>query len=328
MLALSYGGTLRLRGAKGATTTPAEIETLLKSPDTTSQADENVLTDSGASWRRLAGGGAKDSADLTLDRSVADNWKDGDEVVVTTTDFFPNHSELRQLKDNSSDTKVTLRAGLTYAHADKVYDIRTKVGAKDESDQPKVGDAKERESAFRTAIAERDGNEKFLQTAETRAAVALLTRSIRIVSEGDKPGDTLKDATDGREEDTTTKRPAVVADPHYQYGGQVIFRQGFQAAPDPGRGIQAARPGRLPRPLSGALPYRAPGALGHLRHRLIGQRVDDTLVRHPLHPRRHPRPQRRLQVHRPRLLPGRRDRDRQQAVLEPRRLRARPGCRQ
>ncbi len=228
VLALSYGGTLRLHGAKGATTTPAEIETLLKSPDATSQADDNVLTDSGASWRRLAGGGAKDSSDLTLDRSVRDNWKDGDEVVVTTTDFFPNHSESRQLKGDSSDTKVTLRAGLTYAHADEVYDIRTKVGAKDESGQPKVGDAKERESAFRTAIAERDGNEKFLQAAETRAAVALLTRSIRIVSEGDKPGDTLKDATDGREEDTTTKRPAVAADPHYQYGGQVIFRQGFQ----------------------------------------------------------------------------------------------------
>ncbi len=226
VLALSYGGTLRLRGAKGATTTPAEIETLLKSPDATSQADENVLTDSGASWRRLAGGGAKDSTDLTLDRSVADNWKDGDEVVVTTTDFFPNHSELRQLKGNSDGTKVTLSAGLTYPHADKVYDIKAKVGAKDESDQPKAGEVKE--SAFRTAIAARDGNEKFLQTAETRAAVALLTRSIRIVSEGDNPGDTFKDATDGRAEDTVTKRPAVVADAHYQYGGQVIFRQGFK----------------------------------------------------------------------------------------------------
>ena len=225
VLAVSYGGTLRLRGAKGATTTPAEIETLLKSPDEASQADENVLTDSGASWRRLAGGGAK-SAILTLDRSVSDNWKDGDEVVVTTTDFFPNHSELRQLKGDSSGTKLTLSAGLTYAHADKVYDIRTKVGAKDESDQPSGGAVKE--SAFRSAIAARDENEKFLQTAETRAAVALLTRSIRIVSEGDKPGDTFKDATDGRAEDTVTKRPAVAADTHYQYGGQVIFRQGFK----------------------------------------------------------------------------------------------------
>ena len=53
-----------------------------------------------------------------------------------------------------------------------------------------------------------------LDKAETRAAVALLTRSIRIVSEGDKAGETFVEAS---------KR-----DNHYMYGGQTVARQGFQ----------------------------------------------------------------------------------------------------
>src|SRR5262249_22996554 len=105
-----------------------------------------------------------------------------------------------------------LSAGLSYAHADKVYNIKDKVGTA--------------ETAFRKAIVERDGNDSYLQTAETRAAVALLTRSIRIVSEGDNAGDTFADATVGRA--AAGKRPAVVANASYQYGGHVVFRQGFK----------------------------------------------------------------------------------------------------
>ena len=60
--------------------------------------------------------------------------------------------------------------------------------------------------------------------AETRAAVALLTRSIRIVSEGDKAGDTFAQAM--------AKTPCPAGSPTkfgcYYYGGHTIFRQGFQ----------------------------------------------------------------------------------------------------
>ncbi|MGH7247802.1 MAG: hypothetical protein ACREH9_06830, partial [Pseudomonadota bacterium] len=50
--------------------------------------------------------------------------------------------------------------------------------------------------------------------AETRAAVALLTRSIRIVSEGDTAGETYAEAL---------KRNST-----YSFGGHTIFRQGFE----------------------------------------------------------------------------------------------------
>ncbi len=51
----------------------------------------------------------------------------------------------------------------------------------------------------------------FLDKAETRAAVALLTRSIRIVSAGDKIDQPFPDETT-----------------NYMYGGHVVFRQGFK----------------------------------------------------------------------------------------------------
>src|SRR5208283_4011760 len=58
--------------------------------------------------------------------------------------------------------------------------------------------------------------------AETRAAVALLSRSIRIVSEGD----TLKDSFPA----FNPKTPCVNDDgkgPCYSYGAHMVIRQGF-----------------------------------------------------------------------------------------------------
>ena len=58
--------------------------------------------------------------------------------------------------------------------------------------------------------------------AETRAAVALLSRSIRIVSGGDVAG-----APFGYHsvEDYQSRKPP---DPHYSYGGHMVIRQGFK----------------------------------------------------------------------------------------------------
>ena len=69
---------------------------------------------------------------------------------------------------------------------------------------------------------------EFLTKAETRAAVALLSRSIRVVSEGDKAGETFQDATVGRKAQDNPPVSAVAANPHYTYGGHVAFRQGFE----------------------------------------------------------------------------------------------------
>jgi len=88
-------------------------------------------------------------------------------------------SEKLVLKDGEaaaaveSITDKELCSAFANAHSDKQYDIGTKIGTS--------------ETAFRTAFETADGVKKgetvpFLDKAETRAAVALLTRSIRIVS--------------------------------------------------------------------------------------------------------------------------------------------------
>ena len=215
VLGLSYGGTLRLRGFKGTSLTlppdpdkpagdPAkigDIAVMLKAPEALSPTEEKVITNSGADWARLAQLN-KTASQLTLDRKVAD-WQEGDEIVVTTTDYQPNHSEVRTLGPRTTDDSlVTVTSAFTYAHSDKQYDIGTKIGTS--------------ETAFRTAFETADGVKKgeavpFLDKAETRAAVALLTRSIRIVSAGDKIEQPFPDETT-----------------NYMYGGHVVFRQGFK----------------------------------------------------------------------------------------------------
>ena len=204
VLAVSFGGTLQLRGAKGASaTTPADIATMLKRPEALTAANESSIVSSGSDWARLTGGGGKDSARLTLDRNVAGDWRKGDEIVVTTTDFFPNHSELVQLSAAPSAGKSSLDIStpLRYDHNFAAYDIAAKVN-------DKAGN-----TDFVKAIKRADGNDKFLDKAETRAAVALLSRSIRIVSAGDKPDQPFPDEN---------------AKPSYMYGGHVVFRQGFE----------------------------------------------------------------------------------------------------
>jgi cell migration-inducing and hyaluronan-binding protein len=219
VLALSYGGTLQLRGLKGTTgTSAADITTLLKSPgDLKGQADDAIITNSGTDWVRLAAV-EKGAATLTLARPVRGqgDWQPGDEIVVTTTDYFPEHSELRMIAPpdtNQASEVVKVTTPLVYEHSSTPYDVGTKIGAD--------------KTAFRTAVETADGGSAaYLDKAETRAAVALLTRSIRIVSEGDKAGDTLKDATEGRAK--TDDKPKVDANPNYMYGGHVVFRQGFE----------------------------------------------------------------------------------------------------
>jgi hypothetical protein len=54
VLALSYGGTLRLHGLKGTSgTTADDIASALKSIDSLKQSDEDSITKSGTDWTRL-----------------------------------------------------------------------------------------------------------------------------------------------------------------------------------------------------------------------------------------------------------------------------------
>ena len=92
MLAVSYGGTLDLKGHKGAVYEGWE-------------ADMDP-TYSGMSWMRLDDGThvpndmvPKSMPEvLFLERDPRDKWQAGDEIVVTTTDYLPGHSEKLRIK--------------------------------------------------------------------------------------------------------------------------------------------------------------------------------------------------------------------------------------
>ena len=145
-IGVSYGGTLKLFGKKGASY-----------PDV-------PVSDSGTSWRRLDGTVGPNAPGRTqsfvVDRKV--DWKKGDWVVVTTTDYLPSHSEEMQIAADSPDGRTfTTTKPFAYRHQGTKYPL------------PADG------SLDRLLL-------KANQTSvETRAAVALLTRSIVIVSAGD-----------------------------------------------------------------------------------------------------------------------------------------------
>ncbi|HEY9158300.1 hypothetical protein [Candidatus Binatus sp.] len=189
VLGLGYGGTLRLYGLKGATY-----------PDTTVDP-----TSTGTSWVRLnnCATGTTDSkctegvlqpgaTTLTLSRAV--NWKKGDQFVVTTTDYLTSHTEQLTLAEDADGNTITIASpGLQYPHHAATVDLASRIPA--------------------------GRGLTDLTSVDTRAAVALLSRNIRIVSGGDKPMSDLPTAPDP----PPTKPP----DPKLYFGGHVVFRQGF-----------------------------------------------------------------------------------------------------
>ncbi|MFL6307325.1 MAG: chitobiase/beta-hexosaminidase C-terminal domain-containing protein [Candidatus Sulfotelmatobacter sp.] len=78
VLALSYGGTIYLRGAKG-----------IRSENTPIAA---TPSDSGTSWVRLVDDLRGGESSFHVDRPVP-TWAPGDHIVLTTTDYLPGHSE-------------------------------------------------------------------------------------------------------------------------------------------------------------------------------------------------------------------------------------------
>lgn len=167
VLAVSYGGTLALYGSKGSI--PGDA------------ADSN----SGTSWARLNKTTGRGANQIVLDRAV--DWQVGDEIVVTTTDYLPGHSEqvtISAISTSGTSTVITLQQPLQYPHNGDLLDLSTLPSG--------IGpDSKQ---------------------AETRAAVALLSRSIRIVSAGDKLGDDFPADSTG-----------------YYFGGHTVIRQGAQS---------------------------------------------------------------------------------------------------
>ncbi len=168
VLGVAYGGTLRLFGKKGACVTGCD----------------NART-TGQSWVRLAktiGPSVADAKTLIVDAPV--DWKKGDEIVVTTTDYLPGHSEVLTLAADANGTTITVNEQVKYVHNGSAYEIPA-------------------DAVSKLGLA--------FDHAETRAAVALLTRNIRIVSAGDTKDQDFPSAETG-----------------YFFGGHLIALQGFK----------------------------------------------------------------------------------------------------
>src|SRR5262245_59124873 len=106
VLALSYGGTLQLFGKKGATYGTVDP------------------SNSGTSWVRLAQTLPVGGTTLVLDRPV--DWSPGDQIVVTTTDYLPGHSEQLTIAPggvSADKMTVTVMEPARYIHNGERFDL-------------------------------------------------------------------------------------------------------------------------------------------------------------------------------------------------------------
>ena len=158
VLAVSFGGTIQMYGVKGTTINDASLD----------------KSDSGTSWVRLAKDLNTTDDTLTVNKPV--NWQEDDYIVVTTTDYIPGHSEKLQITERKSSTEFKFIVVDPYTNA-KISDTAR---------------FKHRGTTYTLSAPSRlklDIKVDGTPAVETRAAVGLLTRSIRIVSDGDKIGD-------------------------------------------------------------------------------------------------------------------------------------------
>jgi hypothetical protein len=201
VLAVSFGGTLQLFGKKGAVYAP-----------------EPGAQDSGKSWGRLDGTIFPTDAVKSLkvaspsDTSRMVDWEVGDHIVVTTTDYLPNHSEELIICSIAGNT-IGYTADLT----------ATPIPGKPETCPVKGVNFTHNGDPFSLSRVVSETRLKITKpAAETRAAVGLLTRSIRIVSEGKALGQPLPAAP------CPSNPPGSSDCSDYYFGGHTIARQGFK----------------------------------------------------------------------------------------------------
>ena len=192
VLGVGYGGSLQLYGKKGATY------------DTTVDP-----TNTGTSWVRLnncnpavndptkqCNKGVLQPGANTLVLSKPVDWQMNDNIVIGSTDYLPGHAEQVQLNCVNDPVrcpgKMTFTPALQFPHNASVYSL-SKVPA----GQLPTG----------------------WTSVDTRASVALLTRSIRIVSDGDAVGTPFPDPP---------TPPITPTTQGYWFGGHMVIRQGFK----------------------------------------------------------------------------------------------------
>jgi hypothetical protein len=197
-IGLSYGGTLRLYGKKGATYVDTNTNTAVDPANTgTSWVRLNSCPNASSGvisgGRCIAGVLQPGASELTVSNPV--NWSggalgQGDKIILTTSDFLPAHSEQLEVKSVSDDgLTITLQNPTSFPHHASAFDLSSRIPS-----GQKLTD---------------------LTSVDTRAAVGLLTRSIRIVSGGDAlQKDFPAPSTD-------------LSKPSDFFGGHVVIRQGF-----------------------------------------------------------------------------------------------------
>jgi hypothetical protein len=178
VLALSYGGTIHMSGYKGA-----------------QGGDDNVPSVLSSSWTRLnatlQGGGTEGS--LQIGSRLTD-WKKNDYIVVTSTDYLPGHAEQLQVA-SVSRTTVTLTGNVANPHWGQTYSLANVPC------NPKEGST---ECQFGPDLLT-PGQDPKTRNLDMRAAVGLLSRSIRIISDGESAGSEFTG----------------------YFGGHTVVRQGF-----------------------------------------------------------------------------------------------------
>jgi cell migration-inducing and hyaluronan-binding protein len=202
VLAVSYGGTLQLFGAKGACYSLACFDPRLTHSSWTRLETSLTKGDGVAGTNPLIVDGPSNYRPWNLAVSA------GDQIVVTTTDYLPGHSETFVVQDAEIGPRggawvetIWVDHGASWPHNGEGYSL-----------------ADLKAAGGRLTI----HPDPVEEGVETRAAVALLNRSIQIVSGGDKPGDEFPAST--------PENPCMALDgkgPCYSFGGHTVFRQGF-----------------------------------------------------------------------------------------------------
>ena len=240
MLALSYGGTINFSGYKGA--------------QGGNDGDPSVNS---TSWLRLNATLQGKAAETSLQVSgTPADWKPNDNIVVTSTDYLPGHAEQLQIGTSGVvGSTVNLNGVVQNPHWGQTYSLAN-VPCLDPPDYTAPN------CEIGPALLPNQSPED--RNLDVRAAVGLLSRSIRIVSDGAAAGTALPSSA-----------------PDSYFGGHTIVRQGFLSYQVQGVEFYQLGQGWGDRSLSGALPHGAHNSHGYLRKGFVRVGLDDSLDDHP-----------------------------------------------
>jgi len=213
VIGVGYGGTLQLYGKKGATYD--NLKPLASS-------------DTGTSWERLNNCASASSPSCTsgvlqpgatqivLSRKV--DWQAGDNIVISSTDYLPDHAEQVRIIASNCDQSTKLCDTFTFAQTDPNIPNDKSCPTDVQANSCKL---RFPHNASTYSLSRITGNQKptGLTALDTRAAVGLLTRSIRVMSGGDAPMTTFPPAP---------LRPITSSTVGYYFGGHMVIRQGFE----------------------------------------------------------------------------------------------------